>query len=168
MYYSMPILILSTAIGNVQFISQMFFMSYPRHAFVKMIGTWKEFTNGQLYPVGGNYFLSKSSKLSRFHFLLFLSSIVGFVYLITAPKSISAVLADPLQAVFYAVFMLCACGVCGQMWLDVSGMGARQVSQQLSSKGLSLRGHTNRFAIFLILCNLKILLICSVLKYLVC
>ena len=90
------------------------------------------------------------------------------MYLITAPKSISAVLADPLQAGFYVVFMLCACGVCGQMWLDVSGMGARQVSQQLSSQGLSLRGHTNRFAIFLILYNLKILLICSVLKYLVC
>ena len=74
---------------------------------------------------------------------------VGFVYLITAPKNISAVLADPLHAVFYVIFILCGCGICSNMWLDVSGMGARQVSQQLTSQGLSLRGHTNRLAIFL-------------------
>ena len=30
------------------------------------------------------------------------------------------------------------------MWVDISGTGARQIAQELSSQGYSIRGHTNR------------------------
>ena len=92
-----------------------------------------------------------------FYFTLYFSRclpcscfVSGFIYVITAPKNISAMLADPLHAVCYVVFVLCACGVCGQMWLDISGMGSRHIAQQLSSQGYSIKGHTNRLAIFFI------------------
>jgi protein transport protein SEC61 subunit alpha len=70
--------------------------------------------------------------------------VLGLVYLITAPRSISAAMADPIHAVCYTAIVLTACGVCSQMWVDISGTGARHIAQELSSQGYSIRGHTNR------------------------
>ena len=115
---SMPVMLYFTAVGNFLFISQVLFMSYPRHAFIKMIGSWEQGRgNGQLVPTS------------------------GIAYLISSPNSITAVLSDPFQFIFYICFVLAACSMLSQMYVELSGTDAKTIAQQLVQKGLSLRGH---------------------------
>lgn len=90
---SMPVMLYSAFIGNYLFISQVLFVSYPKHAFIKMIGMWREHADRQLYPTS------------------------GLAYLVSPPKDLDAALSCPLQVVIYIASVLTACCVFSQVHL---------------------------------------------------
>ena len=121
---SMPVILYSTTIGNFHIMSQCLYTSYPKHGLVQMIGTWKEGRNGQLYPIS------------------------GLAHLTTPPNSFLSMCEDPLQALFYVTFVLAACSIFSQIWVETSGIGTKYEIQELKKRGLSLRGRRHNEATY--------------------
>ena len=46
-----------------------------------------------------------------------------------------------VHVIVYIIFMMCLCVVFGQFWVETTGMGAKEVAEQLDSSGLQIPGH---------------------------
>jgi len=64
----------------------------------------------------------------------------GIVRFLDSPRGISAVVADPLQAVIYLAILVGLCTAFAWLWVQMTGMGPRDVAQQLQDSGLSIPG----------------------------
>jgi len=86
--------------------------------FVSLLGVWdaSEGGPGRSYPTG------------------------GLCYYLSPPESWKGVIADPMHAVLYVVFMLGSCAFFSMTWIDVSGSSAKDVSKQLKEQGMVMRG----------------------------
>ncbi|KAJ9104232.1 translocon subunit [Naganishia cerealis] len=115
---NMPIMLESALTSNVFLVSQMLFNRFPENLFVKLLGAWE--------PLEG------SSQLS---------AVSGLAYYISAPRSITAALTDPLHTVIYIAFIVTACAVFSKTWIEVSGSGPREVAKQLKDQGMVIAGH---------------------------
>lgn len=115
---NMPIMLESALTSNVFLVSQMLFNRFPDNIFVKLLGSWE--------PLEG------SSQLS---------AVSGLAYYISAPRSITAALTDPLHTVIYIAFIVTACAVFSKTWIEVSGSGPREVAKQLKDQGMVIAGH---------------------------
>ncbi|KAL0406721.1 UNVERIFIED_CONTAM: protein transport protein Sec61 subunit alpha [Sesamum latifolium] len=91
---------------------------YSGNFLVNLLGKWKESEySGQSIPVG------------------------GLAYYITAPSSLSEILAHPFHGLFYVVFMLSACALFSKTWIEVSGSSAKDVAKQLKEQQMVMPGH---------------------------
>ncbi|CAI9784267.1 unnamed protein product [Fraxinus pennsylvanica] len=115
---NMPIILQSALVSNLYFISQLLYRRYGGNFLVNLLGKWKESEySGQSVPVG------------------------GLAYYITAPSSLSDILANPFHGLFYIVFMLSACALFSKTWIEVSGSSARDVAKQLKEQQMVMPGH---------------------------
>jgi preprotein translocase subunit SecY len=64
----------------------------------------------------------------------------GLVYYLEPPSGIASVTADPLRAVIYLVILMVICIGFAWLWVQMTGMGPRDVAQQLQDSGLSIPG----------------------------
>ncbi|KAJ3004543.1 UNVERIFIED_CONTAM: translocon subunit, partial [Siphonaria sp. JEL0065] len=64
----------------------------------------------------------------------------GIAYYISPPRTVTAITVDPIHFLVYLTFMLTACAVLSQTWIEVSGASPRDVAKQLQAQGLVLRG----------------------------
>ena len=64
----------------------------------------------------------------------------GLVYYLEPPSGIASVTADPLRAVIYLVILVVVCIGFAWLWVQMTGMGPRDVAQQLQDSGLSIPG----------------------------
>eukprot|EP00186_Timspurckia_oligopyrenoides_P003823 CAMPEP_0182443634 /NCGR_PEP_ID=MMETSP1172-20130603/2320_1 /TAXON_ID=708627 /ORGANISM="Timspurckia oligopyrenoides, Strain CCMP3278" /LENGTH=474 /DNA_ID=CAMNT_0024638983 /DNA_START=272 /DNA_END=1699 /DNA_ORIENTATION=- len=115
---NIPIILQTALVSNLYFLSQLLYSRYPDNIVVNLLGKWHVIQDSnQMYPVG------------------------GLAYYISRPQSFSAILDDPVRALFYLFFILAACGLFSKAWIEVSGSSARDVAKQLQQQQMVLRGH---------------------------
>jgi protein transport protein SEC61 subunit alpha len=116
---NMPIILMSSLVSNLYFVSQLLYNRAPTNILVRLLGKWQDQDGapGQKVPVG------------------------GIAYYISPPRSLAEVLYDPFHAVFYLVFILTACALFSKTWIEVSGSSARDVAKQLRDQQMVMKGH---------------------------
>ena len=68
------------------------------------------------------------------------NAIGGLVYYTNAPNGIFAVIRDPLHAVIYLSVLVLLCMGFAWLWANMTGMGPRDVAQQLDRSGMLIPG----------------------------
>jgi preprotein translocase subunit SecY len=72
----------------------------------------------------------------------------GIAYILSPPNSLSLLLTDPLRVLIYAVVFIGACILFAVLWVELSGIGPKQVSKQLHGMGMQIPGHRSSRAHF--------------------
>ena len=72
----------------------------------------------------------------------------GIAYILSPPNSLSLLLTDPLRVLIYAVVFIAACILFAVLWVELSGIGPKQVSKQLHGMGMQIPGHRSSRAHF--------------------
>lgn len=114
---NMPIILQSTLLSNIFFVSRLLYKRFPNFLLIKLLGKYKESSiGGQSYPVS------------------------GLVYYISPPSSMLSLLNDPLHALTYVLFILVSCAVFSRTWIEVSGTSAKEVQKGLSEQKITALG----------------------------
>lgn len=121
---NLPVIFASALFANVYFISQLLWSTAgqpqpgnPDHFWLNLIGEFKaDRESGQITPVG------------------------GLASLVTAPRDIGSVIANPLRAIGFAGIMIAFCIVFSLTWLEVGGLGPSTVAKQLVDSGMQIPG----------------------------
>ncbi len=71
---------------------------------------------------------------------MFFSPLQGVSNYLSTPNGIFAVVADPLRAVIYLVVLVLLCMGFAWMWVNMTGMGPRNVAEQLDRSGMLIPG----------------------------
>uniref|UniRef100_A0A7S3PL94 Translocon Sec61/SecY plug domain-containing protein n=1 Tax=Aplanochytrium stocchinoi TaxID=215587 RepID=A0A7S3PL94_9STRA len=116
---NIPIILQTALVSNVYFMSQVLYKKFSNNVLVRMLGRWAivEGGGGSMQPVG------------------------GLAYYISPPTSLTEVVADPLHAIIYFVFIISACGFFSKFWIEVSGSSPRDVTRQLRDQGMIMGGY---------------------------
>merc|ERR1712000_301238 len=115
---SMPIILQTALVSNINFFSQILYRRFPSNIFVNLLGIWeeREFSqSGQMFPVGG---------LAKY---------------ITAPNTFSDMINDPIHAVCYISFVLVSCALLSRTWIEISKTTSRDVARQLIAQDKYLK-----------------------------
>ena len=64
----------------------------------------------------------------------------GLAYYLTSPRSLEGVAQDPLRAVTFVIFMVIACVIFARIWVEIGGLGSRQVAKQLLDSQVQVPG----------------------------
>jgi preprotein translocase SecY subunit len=115
---NIPVIFAAALFGNVYFISQILWQRYNSSNtsfWWNLLGTFT--TQSNSYQPSG-----------------------GLVYYVVAPRSLLQVAQDPLRALIYAVLLVIACIFFAVKWVEVGGMDAKTVSQQLLDSGMQIEG----------------------------
>ncbi|HSQ02172.1 MAG TPA: preprotein translocase subunit SecY [Methanobacterium sp.] len=72
----------------------------------------------------------------------------GIAYILSPPNSLSLLLTDPLRVLIYAVVFIAANILFAVLWVELSGIGPKQVSKQLHGMGMQIPGHRSSRAHF--------------------
>lgn len=75
-------------------------------------------------------------------------AINGIAYILTPPNSLSILFTDPLRVFIYAVVFIASCILFAVLWVELSGIGPKQVSKQLHGMGMQIPGHRSSRAHF--------------------
>lgn len=117
---NMPIILQSTLLSNIFFVSRLLYKRFPGFFLVRLLGKYKEASlGGQSYPVS------------------------GLVYYISPPHSLRALLADPVHAATYILFILVSCAIFSRMWVEASGTSAKEVQKSLTDQKVTALGGTD-------------------------
>lgn len=118
---NIPIILQSTLVSNLYFVSQLLYSRFPTNLMIGLLGRWREtqYAGGQTHmtPVG------------------------GLAYYLSAPHSFAEVAGDPLHAVLYVTFVLGICAILSKLWIEVSGQSVKDVAKQLKDQQMMLMGH---------------------------
>jgi len=68
------------------------------------------------------------------------NAIGGLAYYTTSPGSLSGVAADPVRAVLYLLIVVGFCVLFSLTWLEIGGLGADQMADQLLQSGMQVAG----------------------------
>ena len=72
----------------------------------------------------------------------------GLVYLLNTPNNISILFTDPFRVVFFGVVFIILCIVFAYLWVELSGIGPKQVAKQLHQMGMQIPGQRSSKAHF--------------------
>lgn len=115
---NMPIMLQSTLTSNIFMISQMLYKRFTDNFLVRLLGTWEALEGtSQLNAVG------------------------GLAYYLSAPRSLTAALLDPIHFVIYVGLMLTTCALLSKTWIEISGSSPRDVARQLKDQQLVIAGY---------------------------
>ena len=111
---NMPIILQSTLISNVFFISRLLFNNFGSWKIVRLLGRFKQSGfGGQSYPVS------------------------GLVYYLSPPGTVTNMLNDPIRSVVYILFILVSCAIFSRLWIDVSGSSPKDVHTNLKNQNVT-------------------------------
>ena len=117
----MPIILQSTLLSNLFFVSRLMHQRYGNIMINRILGVWKQQTiGGQSYPIG------------------------GLAYYLSPPDSITNMQNDPLHALVYIVFILVSCAIFSRTWIEVSGSNPKEVAQNLKDQRIVAKSGTNK------------------------
>ncbi len=77
-------------------------------------------------------------------------AISGVAYYLSTPSSLSVLLTDPLKVLIYGIVFIASCILFAWLWVELSGIGPKQVAKQLHQMGMQIpgqrssRGHFER------------------------
>lgn len=109
-----PIILLSSAIGNITLISRTLHRAFPENFFVSLFGSWEDL-NGHSFPRG------------------------GFAYYLY-PPSFTTMFFDPIHAIIYTLIILTSCAALATVWLHVSKSSAKDVHEQFKLQNREIAG----------------------------
>ena len=64
----------------------------------------------------------------------------GIAWLLSTPNSISMFFTEPIHVIVYAIFFLACCILFSYLWVEISGLNAKKISEQLYSSGIQIPG----------------------------
>ncbi|BBL61607.1 MAG: preprotein translocase subunit SecY [Methanobrevibacter arboriphilus] len=67
-------------------------------------------------------------------------AISGLAYYLTTPSSLGVVFTDPLKVLIYGVFFIGFCILFSWLWVEMSGLNAKEISKQLYNSGIQIPG----------------------------
>ncbi|KAG5510154.1 hypothetical protein JKF63_07050 [Porcisia hertigi] len=114
---NMPIILQTSVVSNISFFSQILSRRFGNRNFlINLLGRWEQrgyngAGGGQLFAVG------------------------GLAYYLVPPATFYDLMADPIHAVFYVVFVLTSCAIFSRLWITISHTAPRDVAKQLASQG---------------------------------
>jgi preprotein translocase SecY subunit len=115
---NIPVIFASALFGNIFFITQILWTRYnpaSTNQWLNLLG---------IFETEGNQYVPKG----------------GLVYYVISPRSLSAVMEDPIRAVVFTGLMVLTCVFFAITWVEVGGMDARSVSKQLLDSGMQIEG----------------------------
>lgn len=115
---NIPVIFAAALFGNIYFISQILWQRYNSSNtsfWWNILGTFTT-VNNQYQPSG------------------------GLVYYVEPPTSLQLTVQEPLRALIYAILLVAACVFFAVTWVEVGGMDAKTVSQQLLDSGMQIEG----------------------------
>lgn len=115
---NMPVILQTALTTNLYFLSQMLYNRYSSNILIRLLGVWKEVREqpGISIPVS------------------------GLAYYISPPRTTAEIIADPLHAIFYIVFIMSTCALFAKTWIEVSGQSPKDVARQLRDQNMVLKG----------------------------
>ena len=67
-------------------------------------------------------------------------AVSGIALYLSTPSSISTIITDPLRVIVYSIFFLACCVLFSWLWVEISGLNAKEVSKQLYQSGIQIPG----------------------------
>ncbi len=64
----------------------------------------------------------------------------GLIYYLTPPRSIEVLLFEPFRALFYLLVFVGLCALFAVLWIDLTGMGPKDVAKKLQGSGMQIPG----------------------------
>lgn len=121
---NIPVILTSTLMADIYLISQIIwarFNSGNDNILLNLIGMY-EYENQSLKVIG------------------------GLAYYVTPPTDIFQVVQEPLRAILFVLFMIIFSILFAIIWVEVSGLSAERVSQQLIDSGMQIPGFRRKAA----------------------
>ncbi|CAD8175715.1 unnamed protein product [Paramecium octaurelia] len=114
---NIPMIIQSTLVQNVYFLSQLLYRRFKTNFFVKLLGTWQEAEfGGQSVPIG------------------------GLAYYMSPLRDVKDIINDPIHAVVYVLFVVFMCGFFAKFWIQISGESAKDVARKFKDEQIKIKG----------------------------
>jgi len=127
---NMPIILQTSLVSNLYFISQVLYNRFPSNIFINLLGKWEQ-PGYSSTGFGGSVPVS------------------GLAYYVSPPQSFADCMDDPLHVLFYMTFILTACAMLSKSWIGISKQAPRDVAAQWSAQGLVLPGYSGTSPEFL-------------------
>ena len=64
----------------------------------------------------------------------------GLAWLLSTPNKISMFVTEPVHVLVYAIFFLACCVAFSYLWVEISGLNAKKISEQLYTSGIQIPG----------------------------
>jgi preprotein translocase SecY subunit len=116
---NIPVILAYAMFANFQMVGQFIWTRWNMdnsNFFLNMFGMYNQTSNGNTVPIG------------------------GLSYYVTSPGSITGVMADPVKAVVYLLIVVGFCVIFSLTWLEIGGLGADQMAEQLLQSGMQVAG----------------------------
>lgn len=118
---NMPIILQSTLLSNLFFVSRLLHNRFPSSLPVQILGKWRQSGIGnQALPVA------------------------GLTYYLSPPSSVLALAGDPIRGITYVLFILVSCAVFSRTWIEVSGSGPSDILKSLKDQNVTAYGGTDK------------------------
>ncbi len=75
-------------------------------------------------------------------------AVSGLAYYLTTPNSLSIVFTDPIKVIFFAIIFIALNILFAWLWVELSGIGPKQVAKQLHQMGMQIPGQRSSRAHF--------------------
>ena len=119
---NIPVILVQALYANLIFFGQLFWSRWKDtnnvllSLFVKTLGQFEPTEAGYLKPTG------------------------GLVYYLTPPRSLEVIITEPLRAIIYLIVFVALCAMFSSVWIEVSGIGPRDIAYQLLQAGMQVPG----------------------------
>jgi preprotein translocase subunit SecY len=67
-------------------------------------------------------------------------AVSGIAWLLSTPNNIGMFVTEPLHVLAYAIFFLVCCVLFSYLWVEISGLNAKKISEQLYTSGIQIPG----------------------------
>ncbi|MGZ7067704.1 MAG: preprotein translocase subunit SecY, partial [Methanobacterium sp.] len=67
-------------------------------------------------------------------------AVSGIVYYLSSPGTLGTILTDPLRVLIYGTVFIASCILFAWLWVELSGIGPKQVAKQLHQMGMQIPG----------------------------
>ncbi|MFB0558698.1 MAG: preprotein translocase subunit SecY [Candidatus Bathyarchaeia archaeon] len=115
---NIPVILAYALFANFQLWGQIAWSRWNRgntNALLNLLGMYNQTERG-VYPIG------------------------GLTYYVSSPGSLDAVMQDPIRALVYTCIVVGICIIFSITWLEIGGLGAENVANQLLSSGMQVPG----------------------------
>ncbi len=115
---NIPVILAYAMFANIQLIGQFIWTRWNQDNgsfLLNMFGMYNQTSQG-LRPIG------------------------GLPYYVSSPGSLSGVIADPVKAIIYLLIVVSFCVIFSITWLEIGGLGADQMADQLLQSGMQVSG----------------------------
>jgi len=120
---NIPVILVQALYANLIFFGQLFWSKWKDSTnvllslFVKALGQFEPAEEGgYLEPTG------------------------GLIYYLTPPRSLETIATEPIRAIIYLIVFVALCAMFSSVWIEVSGIGPRDIAYQLLQAGMQVPG----------------------------